>query len=165
MIHIIVTSLLLPSLIAFALIVGYIFGLRPVLKQTPAFKELYATEDTLFSAINVKLGGLKQKIVTVFVSIVGFVVIGHDSLSSLLAAAGIDPIAYGTQILPKVPSWAWPLITLAAVWLIQYFRNLADKQAHANAVALLDAGRFLAAPAPGLPVSTLPSPFLNKKDA
>lgn len=157
-------AILLPALIIFTGIVAYVFWVRPILKQNPAFTTLYTTEDTLLSAVAAKLSGLKQKLTTVFVSVVGIVVMGHDSIAPLLTMAGIDPIAYSTQLLPKVPPLAWPMITLAALWLIQYFRNLADKQARANADALLDAGHFLAAPAPGLPVTTVPSPLPDKKD-
>lgn len=169
-IHSLVADLLFPTLIGFAGLVGYIFGLRPLLKQNPAFKQLYATEDTMINALSAKLGGLKQKIATLVISAAGFVVVAHDSITSLLSAAGIDPVAYGSQILPKVPPMAWPLITIAVIWLIQHFRNLADNQARANAEALLNAGHSLAAPAPGLSINTLPSPapvlnaFPDKKD-
>jgi hypothetical protein len=161
-----VSNLLFPALVIFTGIVAYVFWVRPILKQSPTFTRLYATEDTLLSAISAKLSGLKQKLTTIFVSVVGIAVVGHDSLTPLLAAAGIDPLAYSTQLLPKVPPLAWPMITLAVIWLIQYFRNIADKQARANAVALLVAGHFLAAPAPGLTVNTTPSPFNfpDKKD-
>jgi hypothetical protein len=82
------------------------------------------------------------------------------------AGVTVDP----SQFLPKVPSWVWPLFSIGALWLIQYFRHLADQQARANAEALLNAGHSLAAPAPGLPVNTLPSPnplasLPDKKDA
>jgi hypothetical protein len=158
LIHSAVMTILLPLLVTFAGIVGYAYFVRPMLQQNPAFKELYATEETALSAVAAKLSGLKQKLATIFISAVGFVVVAHDSLASLLQAAGIDPVAYGSQLLPKVPSLAWPIITLACLWIIQYFRGLADKQARANAEALLNAGHTLAAPAPGLPMNTLPSP-------
>ena len=155
----IISNLLFPALVVFTGVVAYVFWVRPILKQSPAFTKLYATETTLLSAISAKLSGLKQKLTTIFVSVVGIAVVGHDSLTPLLAAAGIDPLAYGTQLLPKVPPLAWPMITLGVLWLIQYFRNIADRQARANAVALLDAGHFLAAPAPGIPVYSTPSPY------
>jgi hypothetical protein len=157
-IHGVVMNFLLPMLLVFAGIVAYAVFVRPALKQNPAFKDLYATEETALSAIAAKFSGLKQRLTTIFVSAVGFVVVAHDSLASLLQAAGIDPVAYGSQLLPKVPPLAWPIITLVCLWTIQYFRGLADKQARANAEALLNAGHTLAAPAPGLPINTLPSP-------
>lgn len=157
-IHEVVMTFLFPMLMLVTCIVVYAFFVRPTLKQNPALKELYANEETVLNAVAAKFSGLKQKLATIFISFVGFVLVAHDSLASLLQAAGIDPVAYGSQLLPKVPATAWPLITLACLGTIQYFRHLADKQARANAEALLLAGHPLAAPAPGLPISTLPSP-------
>ena len=147
-------DLLLPVLIGVTLAVAYIFGVRPILKATPAFSGLYATEDTVLNALAAKFSGVKQKLATLFVSVAGFIVLAHDEIAPLITQAGVDP----SQILPKVPSWAWPVLTIGILWLVQYFRNLSDKQARANAEALLNAGHPLVAPAPGLPVNTLPSP-------
>jgi hypothetical protein len=147
-------DLLLPALIGFTLAVAYFFGVRPLLKQTPGFKQLYASEDTVLNALSVKLGGVKQKITTIFLSAAGFIVVAHDEITPFITQVGVDP----AQILPKVPTWVWPVASVAVLWLIQHFRNLADMQARANAEALLNAGHPLAAPAPGLPLDTLPSP-------
>ncbi len=159
-------DLLLPVLIGSTLTVAYVFGVRPILKQTPEFKTLYATEDTGLNALAAKFSGVKQKLATIAVSVGTFIVLAHDELAPLVAQAGVDP----AQILPKVPTWAWPVLTMAVLWLVQYFRSLSDKQARANAEALLNAGQPLAAPAPGLPITTLPSPsplaaLPDKKDA
>jgi hypothetical protein len=160
-IHLLVTEALLPALVISVGVVAYVFGIRPALKQNPAFKELYATEDTVINAIAAKLNGLKQKIATVLLTAGSVIVMAYDQLMPLAQQVGVEP----SQILPKVPSWVWPVGSIAALWLIQYFRNLSDKQARANAEALLNAGHPLVAPAPGLPVNTLPSPFPDKKDA
>lgn len=159
-------DLLLPILIGFTLAVAYFFGARPLLKQTPGFRELYASEESFLGALSVKFSGLKQKLATLLVSAAGFIVLAHDEIAPLITQAGVDP----SQILPKVPTWVWPVATMGILWFVQYFRNLSDKQARANAEALLNAGHPLVAPAPGLPVSTLPSPsplaaLPDKKDA
>jgi hypothetical protein len=159
-IHQLVISYLFPTLVGFTLIVAYVFGIRPALKQNPALKSLYDTEGTVRHALAAKLGGLKQKLTTIFLTVGGFLVVAHDELQPLMQQAGVEP----SQILPKVPTWVWGVSSIAILWLIQYFRNQADKQARANAEALLDAGHPLAAAAPGLPINTLPSPFPDKKD-
>jgi hypothetical protein len=153
-IHTLVAHALLPALLIFAGLVGYIFGIRPALRQNPAFKTLYDQEDTFLSALNAKLSGVKQKLTIIGLTIAGVAVEAHDQLAPLITQAGLDPV----QILPKVPVWVWPVSSVAILWLLQYFRGLADKSARANAEALLNAGHPLAAPAPGLPVNTLPSP-------
>lgn len=147
-------SYLFPALVIFTGVVAYVFGIRPALKQNPAFKGLYSTEDTVLNALAAKFSGVKQKIVTVLLSAASFLVLAHDEIAPLITQAGVDP----AQILPKVPTWVWPVATMLVLWLIQYFRQLSDRQARANAEALLNAGHMLAAPAPGLPVNTLPSP-------
>lgn len=144
------------ALIIFALVTAYVFGLRPILKQTPAFKELYATEATVFAALNAKFSGLRQKLLGFAISTATIIVFAHDELTPLLTMAGVDPSVIPAQILPKVPTWVWPLVTVAVLWLLQRFRNLADRQAKANAEALLATGTPLAAPAPGIPVTELP---------
>ena len=154
LIHTIVSDLLFPALVIFTLGVVYAFALRPALKQNPKFTELYTKEEGFFSAINIKLGGLKQKLTTIFVSLAGFLVLAHDQIAPLVTQVGVDP----ATILPKIPAWAWPVMTMGVLWLIQYFRSLADRKAVANAEALLNTGNVLAAPAPGIPVTTLPSP-------
>lgn len=153
-IHQLVITILFPALVLFTGVVAYIFGLRPALKQNPAFKGLYDTEDTMFNAIGVKFSGIKQKVTTIVLSALGFIVLAHDQLMPLVQQVGVDP----TQILPKVPTWVWPVASIAALWLVQYFRDISDKAARANAEKLLDAGHTLAAPAPGIPLNTLPSP-------
>lgn len=150
----VLTNLLFPVLIAFTGIVAYLFFIRPALRETPVFRDLYDAEEGFWSAINAKLTGVKQKLTTIFLSAISFIVLAHDQLSPLITQAGVDP----AQLLPKVPTWAWPLITMAVLALIQHFRNVADKAARKNAEALLNAGQPLAAAAPGLPMTTPPSP-------
>lgn len=150
----VLANYLFPVLIAFALVVGYVVGLRPILRQTPGLKEVYDSEAGLLYALSQKFSGVKQKITTLVVSAAGFVVLAHDQIAPLVTQAGVDPALF----LPKIPTWAWPLITMGVLALIQHFRNIADKAAQANAVALLNAGQPLAASAPGIPVSTPPSP-------
>jgi hypothetical protein len=153
-IHTLVANLLFPALLIFAGLVGYFFGIRPALRQNPAFKTLYDQEDTFLSALNAKLSGIKQRLTVIGLTVAGVAVTAHDQLAPLITQVGLDP----SLILPKVPAWAWPVGSIAILWLIQRFREMADRAARANAEALLNAGHTLAAPAPGIPVTTLPSP-------
>jgi len=150
----VLANYLLPVLVVFTLFVGYFVGLRPILKQTPGFKDVYDAEAGWLYAVNAKFSGVKQKLVTLIISMGSVLVLAHDEIAPLVTQAGVDP----SQFLPKMPGWVWPVLTIAILWLVQYFRNLADRQAQANAIALLQAGQPLAAPAPGLPISTVPSP-------
>ncbi len=115
---------LLVVLIVFTLISTYAFWIRPVLKTRPSLAEFYAREDSFWAAISLKFGGLKQKLTTAFVMIAGFVVSAYDFLAPLFAQSGVDV----TTITSKIPPQAWPLIGMALMALVQYFRNLADKR-------------------------------------
>lgn len=150
----VLANYLFPVLIVFTGIVAYLFFIRPALRTTPFFRDLYDAEAGFWATINIKLTGVKQKLTTIALSAMSFIVLMHDQLAPLVTQAGIDP----SQILPKVPSWAWPLIIMGVLWLVQHFRNVADKAARANAEALINSGQVLAAPAPGLVITTLPSP-------
>lgn len=145
---------LFPVLIVFTAIVAYLFFVRPYLRETPYFRDIYDVEAGFWSAVNSKLTGVKQKLVTVALSAASFIVLAHDQLAPLVTQAGVDP----ALLLPKVPSWAWPLITMAILAVIQYFRNAADRAARKNAEALLSMGQPLAAAAPGLLITTPVSP-------
>lgn len=149
---------LLLVLIAFTIGVAYFFGLRPILKATPAFAEFYATEDSFFAALSGKFAGLKQKLTTLVLSSAASVVFLYDSAVSLLSQFGFDVTQLPATLLPDVPQWVWPVVALSVLWLINKFRAIADVNARANAEALLSYGAPLAAPAPGLPVTTQPSP-------
>ncbi len=115
---------LLVALILFTLVLTYLFWIRPVLKTRPSFAEFYAREDSFWAALSAKFGGLKQKLTTAFVMIAGFVVSAYDFLAPIFAQSGVDV----TTITSKIPPQAWPLIGMALIALVQYFRNIADKR-------------------------------------
>lgn len=150
----VVATYLWPILGVFTLAVAYFVGLRPILRQTPVFKSVYDAEAGLLYSVNIKFANVKQKLVGLFFSAASILVLAHDEIAPLITQAGVDP----SLILPKVPTWVWPVSTIIILWIINYLRNRADRHAQANAIALLQAGQPLVAPAPGLPITTLPSP-------
>ncbi len=122
---------LLVALIAFTLIVTYLFWIRPVLKTRPPFAAYYAEEGTLWAAFSAKFGGLKQKLTTALVMIAGFVVSAYDIIVPLAAQSGVDV----TKLTERVPPQMWPVIGMVLIGLVQYFRNLGDKRTAAVLVA------------------------------
>lgn len=117
-------NLLLFALILFTVVVTYLFWIRPVLKEKPSLSEYYDREGTLFAALNVKFAGIKQKATTAIVMIAGFVVSAYDFLAPLVAQSGVDV----TTLSSKVPPTLWPIIGMALIALVQWFRNLSDKR-------------------------------------
>src|ERR1035437_434126 len=118
---------LLFVLIALTLLATYLLCIRPVLKTKPSFATYYAREGSVWTALNVKFAGLKQRMTTAAVLVTGFVVSSYDVIVSFAAQAGFD---WGnmTTLSSKVPSWAWPLIGMALIKLVQYFRDLQDRR-------------------------------------
>jgi hypothetical protein len=115
-------SVIIVGSIVVVLVGAYIIWLRPILKQTPALHELFATEDTFFAAMRVKFAGIKQKLTGALVIIAGVIVELHDQLAPIIA--GVDT----TSLSQQVPSWVWPLIVIAIAWALQWFRRLAEKR-------------------------------------
>lgn len=141
-------NVLLFVLIVTAALVGYVAFVRPALKATPSLKYFYEEEESWLRAIRAKFVGLKQKIVTFLLSVAAVVVTAYDQLAPYFVDAGVDP----GLLLPKVPPYVWPIVSVAILWTIQHFRNIADKNAAANAAALIAVGEPLAAPAPAVPL-------------
>lgn len=103
-------------------IVIYIFWIRPLLKQTPTFKSLYEENGSFWSAIRLKLQGLKQKLTAAFLIFASLTVELYDHI--LPAMTGVDI----TPLTSKVPQWLWPIIAISGVALLNYFRSLSDKR-------------------------------------
>lgn len=118
---------LLVILIILTIIAAYVFWIRPALKLNPKFAEIYAREESFWAALGVKFKGIKQKLVTAFVMIAGFVVTSYDSVVSLAAQVGFDWGNVST-LTSKVPPAAWPVIGMVLIGTVQYFRNLSDKR-------------------------------------
>ena len=119
------SSILLIVLIVVTLAAAYVVYIRPLLKARPALKEFYAQEKSISAAIRMKLAGMKQRLTAVLIVVAGVVVQAYDLIAPHLATAGIAP----AQILPQVPAEAWPVIGIAIVLILGYFRKLSDDRA------------------------------------
>jgi hypothetical protein len=102
---------------------AYFFWVRPILKQTPSLKEFWDNENNFFEALKLKFAGIKQKIAGAVIIIAGIVVEAYNFIGPALGTVDMSGIT------DKVPSWAWPLVTIACVALLNYFRKLSDTRA------------------------------------
>lgn len=100
----------------------YAFWIRPVLKQTPSFKSLYDESGAFWSALRLKLQGLKQKLTAAFLVFASMSVELYDHI--LPAMTGVDI----TPLTAQVPQWVWPIVAIGGVTLLNYFRTLSDKR-------------------------------------
>jgi hypothetical protein len=105
----------------------YCFWIRPILKQTPSLKAFYDAEAGWWAAFSDKFAGIKQKLVGSLIALACLVVEMWDFVAPALGAVDTTPLT------SQIPSWAWPLIAIAATALLNYLRSLADKR-HAEEV-------------------------------
>ncbi|WP_257164701.1 hypothetical protein [Bradyrhizobium sp. SRS-191] len=105
--------------------VVYVVWVGPLLKRTPALSWLL-TEASVLAAIREKLAGLKQRLTAAFVTMAIGIVYMHDSLAPLLV--GVDTAPITGLIAQFIPREYWGLGVVLLVWLLNYFRSLAEKR-------------------------------------
>lgn len=102
----------------------YAFWLRPAFKEQPSLAYFYDQERSLWAAIKLKFGGLKQKLTVAAFTAAGIIVEAYDFIQPLVAQSGVDV----TTLTSKVPAQAWPIIGMAILGIVTYFRRLADRR-------------------------------------
>jgi hypothetical protein len=120
-------ALILPTIA-----IVYWFWIRPILKTTPTLKAFYDAEAGWWAAFNDKFAGIKQKIAGSLIGLACIVVELWDYVAPALGAVDTTPLT------SQIPSWAWPLIAIAATALLNYLRSLADKRNNATITVLAD---------------------------
>ena len=96
------------------------FWIDPILKSRPAFRDIYADDNTIFEALKEKLKGIKQKLSSVVVICASGAVTAYDFFNPIISGVDVTPLT------AQVPSWAWPLVLISTTALFQFLRNLAD---------------------------------------
>ena len=90
------------------------------LKSSPAFRDIYAHDNTIFAALMEKLKGIKQKLSSVVVIWASGAVTAYDFFNPIISGVDVTPLT------SHMPSWAWPLVLISTTALFQFLRNLAD---------------------------------------
>ena len=98
----------------------YWLWIGPILKSRPAFRDIYADDNTIFAALKEKLRGIKQKLSSVVVICASGAVTAYDFINPIISGVDITPLT------SHVPSWAWPLVLISTTALFQFLRNLSD---------------------------------------
>lgn len=118
-------ALILPTII-----IIYVFWIRPILKTTPTFKQFYDAEENYAGALSSKFGGIKQKLTGALIFAASVIVELWDYVAPALGSVDTTPLT------SYVPPWAWPLISIGAVMLLNYFRKLSDQRSASDADAV-----------------------------
>jgi hypothetical protein len=108
----------------------YWYWIRPLLRQTPAFRELYDQSDSFRAALALKFVGSKQKLTAAFLTMASSVVMVYNFIAPAMTGVDITPLT------ASMPNWAWPLIVIGFTALLNYFRTLADERASRQIDAL-----------------------------
>ena len=112
-----------------SLLAIYWFWIEPILKSRPAFRDIYAHDNTIFAALKEKLKGIKQKLSSVVVICASGAVTAYDFFNPIISGVDVTPLT------SQVPSWAWPLVLICTTALFQFLRNLADIRRKAELTA------------------------------
>lgn len=126
-------SLIRLALILPTIAIIYWFWIRPILKTTPSLKAFYDAEAGWWAAFSDKFAGIKQKLAGSMLALACLVVELYDYVAPALGAVDTTPLT------SHVPSWAWPIIAIAATALLNYLRTLADKRNNTTVTVLADA--------------------------
>ena len=98
------------------------FWIDPILKSRPAFRDIYADDNTIFAALKEKLKGIKQKLSSLVVICASGAVTAYDFFNPIISGVDVTPLT------SHVPSWAWPLVLISTTALFQFLRNLSDSR-------------------------------------
>jgi hypothetical protein len=107
---------LLLAFLVFALI--YLFIIRPLLKQQPAFSATFKAEASAFDMVRAKVTGWKTKIAARLVVICGVFVGIHDQALPLVSTQDWTPLT------SKLPQWALPVSMVGLGLVFQWLRNV-----------------------------------------
>jgi hypothetical protein len=112
------------SLLVLALLLLYVWIIRPILKQQPILSAAFKAEASLWDKIQAKLTGFRTKMSARLLAIAGILVGFHDEILPLVT--GQD----WTSLTAKLPPWSIPLGLVMIAWLFDKLRKLTDNPPH-----------------------------------
>lgn len=121
-------ALILPTLI-----IIYWFWVRPILRSRPSLKAFYDAEAGWWAAFSEKFAGIKQKLAGALLAAASIIIELYDFVAPAIGAVDTTPLT------SHVPTWAWPIISICAILLLNYLRSLGDKRNDETVAVLADA--------------------------
>lgn len=105
-----------------AVVLTYVWAIRPELKKLPALASFYAVEGSWAEAVRLKLAGIKGLLTTrISMVLAGYIAV-HDFIASNAGAVDWMPLT------EKVPHWVWPFLLFADFLIIMKFREFTDRR-------------------------------------
>jgi hypothetical protein len=112
--------------------VAYAIWLRPVLRQRPSLRHLYAHSDSLWAAIRQKFLFIKTQIAAALLKIAGALLAIREALLPVA-----DTVDWG-PLTERIPTWTLPLIAFGFGVILLWLRNATAKEQLATAVVKAD---------------------------
>jgi len=111
-------------LLVLALLLLYVWIIRPILKQQPMLSAAFKAEASLWQQLQAKLTGFRTKLTARLLAIAGILVGFHDEL--LPFVTGQD----WSSLISKLPAWSIPLGMVLIGWLFDRLRKIAENPPH-----------------------------------
>ena len=110
-------------LLVVALLLLYVWIIRPILKQQPILSAAFKAEASLWQQLQAKLTGFRTKLTARLLAIAGLLGGFHDEL--LPHVSGQD----WTSLTAKLPTWSIPLGMVLIAWLFDR-RKITENPPH-----------------------------------
>jgi hypothetical protein len=110
----------LVTLPVLALLLLYVWIIRPILKQQPILSAAFKAEASLWQQLQAKLTGFRTKLSARLLAIAGILVGFHDEL--LPFVTGQD----WSSLISKLPAWSFPLGMVLLGWLFDRLRKITE---------------------------------------
>ena len=102
--------------------IAYVLWLRPVLRQRPSLKYLYAHSDSFWAAVKSKFLFIKTQVAAALLKVASVLIAIHDFLVPV--ATGID----WTPATQKIPDWIWPFLLFGIGATLLWLRNATSRE-------------------------------------
>lgn len=112
------TTMLLLVLLALMLI--YLFIVRPLLKTQPAFSDAFAAEASFFDKVRAKLVGWRTRIAARVTMLAGLFVGLYDQALPIITGQDWTPLT------AKVPAWVLPVGMVGVGLLFAWLRKITE---------------------------------------
>lgn len=114
------TTIITTSFVAAAVLLLYIFILRPIMVKSVLLSPAFKAEASYTDQLRAKLVGWKTKLAARFFIIAGFLVEAYNNLAPLVGGQDWTPL---TQ---NMPAWVVPVGLVGISWLFSYLRKVTE---------------------------------------
>src|SRR5215510_12938474 len=114
----------LALLLVVALLLLYVWIIRPILKQQPMLSAAFKAEASLWDQLQAKLTGFRTKLSARLLAIAGVLFGFHDEI--LPFVTGQD----WTSLTSNLPAWSIPLGLVLIAWLFEKLRKITENSPH-----------------------------------